>query len=121
MQPDPSTIVDDGAVPFNSPYTAVLSPGQKVTATFTPTMSCSTFYMPVCAISKFDNSAYSIRADGNVIYGEDAALPPTDVDDLSTTWWPPREWDTKLEVTAKRLSSATGDEVYHIQPVGWEE
>lgn len=118
---DPSTIVDDGAVPFNSPYTAVLSPGQKVTATFEPTMSGSTFYMPVCAISKFRDSAYTIKADGNTIYGPDASIPPTDIDDLSTTWWPPREWDTKLEVTAKRLSSATGDEVYHIQPVGWEE
>ncbi|SEN04309.1 hypothetical protein SAMN05216388_1001230 [Halorientalis persicus] len=121
MMRDPSTVVEDGAVPVNTTYSAVLSPGQKVTATFTPTTSDTTFYMPVVAVSKHPDSAYTITADGTTIFGADQAIPPTDIDDLSTCWWPPREWDTKLEVTAKRLSSATGDEMYHIQPVGWEE
>lgn len=118
---DPSTVIEDGAVPFNDPYSAVLDPGQKVTATFEPTLSGSTFYMPILAVSKYSESAYTVKADGNVIYGPDHSIPPTDIDDLSTCWWPPREFETELKVTAKRLSSAPSTEVYHIQPIGWEE
>jgi len=120
-QQDPSTVVADDSVPFNDPYSAVLEPGQKVTATFEPTLSGSTFYLPVVAASKHYDSAYTIKADGTTIYGPDHSIPPTDIDDLSTCWWPPREFETELEVTAKRLSSASNSEVYHIQPIGWEE
>lgn len=118
---NPDTYAGEGAVPYNEPYSAVLSPGQKLTATFEPTKSGTTFYMPILAASKHFDSAYTVKADDTEIYGPDHSIPPTDIDDLSTCWWPPKEWDTKLEVVVKRLSSATGDEIYHVQPLGWEE
>ena len=120
-EPDPATIAGQEAVPVNETYSAALSPGQKLTAEFSPTTSGTTFYLPVLAISKHPHSAYSVKADGTTIFGPDAAIPPTDIDDLGTVWWPPREWDSDLKVTVKRLSTANTDEMYHIQPIGWEE
>lgn len=112
---------NEGAVPYNDPYTAVLEPGQKVTATWTPSQTGTTFFMPTLAASKLAETTYTIEADGGTIYGPDHSIPPTDIDDLETVWWPPQEWVDELKVTIKRLSTATGSEVYHIQPIGWEE
>lgn len=111
------------AVAYNDPYTAVLDPGQKVTAEWTPSQSGTTFFMPILAATKDNsyNTTYTVTADGGTIFGPDQAIPPTDIDDLSTVWWPPQEWDSTLEVTIKRLSSATGAKTYVIQPIGWEE
>lgn len=121
MQVNPDTVAGDDAVPYNEPYSAVLSPGQKLTATFTPETSGTTFFMPILAATKRPDSAYTVKADDTTIFGPDHSIPPTDIDDLTTVWWPPKEWSTKLEVTVKRLSTATGDKPYHVQPIGWEE
>ena len=120
MQPA-ANYPNEGAVPYNEPYTAVLDPGQKLTAEWEPSQSGTTFFMPILAASKQRYSTYTVRADGSVIYGPDHRIPPTDVDDLSTVWWPPQEWESSLQVTIKRLSEATSAKTYHVQPVGWEE
>ena len=109
------------AVAYNEPYTAVLEPGQKAIAEWEPTQSGTTFFMPILAATKAPYSTYTIKADGTTIYGPDHSIPPTDVDDLATVWWPPQEWESNLTVTIKRLSAASAPQEYHIQPIGWEE
>lgn len=112
---------DAEAVPYNEPYSTILEPGQKVTAEWDPSISGSTFFMPLLAASKHFDSTYMVKVDGSTVYGPDNRIPPTDIDDLSTVWWPPVEWSDTLEVTIKRLSDASTTERYDIQPVGWEE
>ena len=120
MQP-PANYPNEGAVAYNEPYTAVLDPGQKAVAEWEPTQSGTTFFMPILAATKAPYTTYTVRADGSVIFGPDHSIPPTDVDDLTTVWWPPQEWQTSLQVTVKRLSTASTEQTYHIQPIGWEE
>lgn len=104
--------------PFNETVSATLSPGQKLTAEFTPEQTDTTMYLPILAVSKFPNMSYRAEADGEPIYGP-SRIPPTDVDDLSVTFIPAKSFERKLVVEASNLDS-TADRFVVIQPVGWE-
>ncbi|MFC6796173.1 hypothetical protein ACFQFH_19915 [Halobaculum halobium] len=110
-EPDP----DD--VPFNEPYTAELDDGEKVTVTFTPEQSGSVFYLPILAISKVRGTIYEIRDDGSTQYGP-AAIPPTDIDDMTVTFAPAKRFRDS-QVIIRNTSGAP--QTYHIQPVGFEQ
>jgi len=105
-------------VPFNEPYTAELEDGEKVTVTFTPEQSGSVFFLPVLAISKVRGTIYEIRDDGSTQYGP-AAIPPTDIDDLTSTFVPAKQFRDSLEVIIRNNSG--NPQTYHIQPVGFEQ
>lgn len=114
MNPHPP----DDAVPFNEPVSSRVSPGNKLTATFSPSQRKATFVVPIIAASKQMNSTYTVYMDENRVYGP-ASVPPTDVDDLSQTFFPPREFDSELKVVCRNTSASTTYR-YVVQPVGWE-
>ncbi|MFD1633172.1 hypothetical protein ACOZ4L_05710 [Haloplanus ruber] len=110
--PDP----DDA--PFNETVSAVLSPGQKLTAEFTPEQSETRMFLPILAVSKYPEMSYQAKADGENIYGP-SRIPPTDVDDLSVTFIPAKSFEQSLTVEVSNLSTNT-DRFVIVQPVGWE-
>jgi hypothetical protein len=105
--------------PFNEPVEVKLSPGERGTVTFAPDQTDGTFYLPILAASKRSDTVYKVRADGRVVYGP-ATIPPTDIDDLSVCFLPSREFARDLIVEITRLSTASGDQLYSVQPVGFE-
>ena len=106
------------ATPFAEPQTVTLDKNQKATLTWSPNRSGTTFYTPVVAITKKADTTYQVKMDGQTVYGE-GAIPPTDPDDLVPVWDPPLWFETELTVTIKNLGTATN--IYHAQPIGWEE
>ncbi|WP_251327925.1 hypothetical protein [Haloplanus pelagicus] len=109
---------DHDDAPFNETVATTLSPGQKLTAEFTPEQSETRMYLPILAISKFPNMSYTAKADGEPIYGP-SKIPPTDVDDLSVTFVPAKSFTRSLVVEVSNLDS-TADRFVVVQPVGWE-
>ncbi|PSP38288.1 hypothetical protein BRC71_06335 [Halobacteriales archaeon QH_7_65_31] len=115
MFPRPSS----GAIPFNEVVTVQLNPGEQATVTFEPVQSVSRFQLPVVAISKFPQSSYEVRADGQQRFGP-AGAPPTDPDDMAATFLPALEFSDELEVTVSNLAASSTARTYIVQPVGWE-
>jgi hypothetical protein len=109
---------DADDAPFNETVAATLSPGQKLTAEFTPEQSETRMYLPILAISKYSNMSYRASADGEPIYGP-SKIPPTDVDDLSVTFVPAKSFTRSLTVEVSNLDP-NADRFVVIQPVGWE-
>ncbi|MEA5388336.1 hypothetical protein VB779_15690 [Haloarculaceae archaeon H-GB11] len=108
----------EGDVPYNDPITRSVDPGTKLTVTFTPKQQVSEFVLPILAISKHPESSYEVWKDGERIYGP-APIPPTDIDDLTATWYPARRFSTDLKVICRNLSDTTARN-YSVQPIGWE-
>ena len=109
----------DDATTLSAVETVVLEPGQKATVEFTPEQSGTRVYLPAVAVSKHPTTHYRIKGDSNTLW--DAAIPPTDIDDLSAPWIPVRSFSTSLEVEVAYLAESGGAREYHIQPVGWEQ
>lgn len=113
--PDPAE-----ASPEAEPETVVLGPGEQATVTFTPERSGTVFRIPVVAISKRADTTYTIRMDDSTEWGPDAAVPPTDIDDLQAVWIPAKRFETSLVVEVANVASSGGDRDYTIMPIGWE-
>lgn len=114
--PLPST----DAVAVSDPTTVELGEAEQATITYTPEQSGTTFYVPVVAISKEQETEYRIKADDTVIWGP-AEIPPTDIDDLQPMWTPAQEFQTRLSVEITNLRTDGGVRRYHVMPVGWEQ
>ncbi|MFC7140022.1 hypothetical protein ACFQMA_09270 [Halosimplex aquaticum] len=109
---------DEGDIPINEALTRMVTGGSKLIATFKPEQQTTTFRLPSLGISKHPSTTYEVRADGNNVYGP-APIPPTDVDDLVTTWCPALTFQRKLQVIVRNVGDQ--DRYYTIQPVGYEE
>ena len=104
-------------VAFNDPYTVELEDGEEAEVTFTPEQSGSTFYLATVAISKVRGTIYELEDDQTQMYGP-ANIPPTDIDDLTVTWTPCKQFKDSLTVYIRNL---TGNiQRYHVQPIGFE-
>jgi hypothetical protein len=106
----------EGAVAFNEAVRGVLNTNQKLTATFRPLQSGAEFWLPIVAASKHPDSTYEIILDGKTIYDE--IIPPTDIDDLAQTFYPPPSFGNKLRVIIRYTGSS--QRIFDIQPIGWE-
>lgn len=104
-------------VPFNEPQTVTLGANQQATVSFTPQQRNTTFVLPQVAISKAPTTTYTVRVDQQTVFGP-AAIPPTDIDNSTQTFFPPRRFSNKLEILVVNVGSST--RTYHVQPVGWE-
>ncbi len=105
------------ATAFNAPSTVELEPGERADVEYVPTRSGTTFLLPILAVSGWQGSTYEVRADGQRIYKE-AEIPPTDIDDLAQTFYPPESFDTSLTVRIRNVGTQTRS--YTVQPIGWE-
>lgn len=114
----PMPFPSEDAFAVDDVETVELQPGQKATIRFAPTRSGSTFYTPVVAMSKERESSYEVKLDGSSAWGP-AAIPPTDIDDLSYLWVPSKEFEDEMVAIIKNLGSNTRQ--YHVLPVGWED
>jgi hypothetical protein len=108
---------DGDDIPLNHPTQVTLANGEKATIKYEPTQQVTEFRIPVVAISKYRDSTYKVRMDGETVYPE-SGIPPTDIDDLVPAFVPSYAFDKKMKITIKNLSSST--RTYHIQPIGWE-
>jgi hypothetical protein len=102
--------------PFNDPESAQVGSGEKWTVEFTPENTGTTFVLPELAISKRPSTTYEVKLDGSRIYLAD--IPPTDIDDSTQTWLPPRTFSNSLEVIVRNFGDAT--DTHYVQPKGWE-
>lgn len=107
----------EDAVAFNEPLQTTIPGSSEGTFTFSPTQAGATFYLPVLAATKRDNTTYEVRLDGNNVFGP-AAIPPTDLDDLATTFMPPQTFGQELLVIITNTSGS--GRTYTVQPIGWE-
>ncbi len=105
------------ATSFNAPSTVELEPGERANIEYVPTRSGTTFKLPILAISGWPGSTYEIKADGQKIYQE-AEVPPTDIDDLAQTFYPPESFESTLMVRIRNVGAQT--RTYTVQPIGWE-
>lgn len=108
----------EDSIPLCEPETVELQGGQKATIEFSPERSSTTLQIVTPAVSKYSESSYEIRLDGNTKYGP-AALPPTDVDDMAGMWRPARQAQNEVQIIIKNLSGVS--RTYHTQLIGWEE
>lgn len=104
-------------IPFNDPYTMNLNSGEKGTVTYKPEQSGATFWLAALAISKHGGTVYEVRDESGTIYGP-AAIPPTDIDDLTACWVPAQSFNQELTVIVRNQSGTT--QTYSVQPVGYE-
>jgi len=107
-----------GDIPYNDPISRELDGGQKLVVTFNPTQRVTDFVLPILAMSKHPESSYEVWIDGEQVYGP-APIPPTDIDDLVTTFLPAKRFKSSMRVICRNLSSNT-PRSYSIQPIGWE-
>jgi hypothetical protein len=109
---------DTGDIPINEALTKEIPDGSKLIVTFTPEQRTTQFRLASLGISKHPQTTYEVRADGNNVYGP-APIPPTDVDDLVTTWIPTLAFSQKLQVVIRNVGEQA--RFYTLQPVGYEE
>lgn len=110
---------DETDKPFNEPVSNTLGPGQQVTVTFTASQRSGEFVVPALGISKHAATTYEVRMDDETVYGP-AEVPPTDIDDMGTTFYPARRFSRTMEVRITNLSGSTTRTV-HVQPIGYEK
>lgn len=115
MRVIPEPDADD--IPFNDPFTVTLTSGEKGTVTYKPEQSGATFWLAALAISKRSGTVYEVRDESGTIYGP-AAIPPTDIDDLTACWIPAQSFAQKLTVIIRNQSGTR--KTYSVQPVGYE-
>jgi hypothetical protein len=107
----------EGDVPFNEPVSVELDTGEQAEISFRPVQQVTELILPILAASKYQQSTYEIRVDGETVYGP-AEIPPTDVDDLTVTFLPAHRFSRELTVFITNLSPTI--RTYHVQPIGWE-
>jgi len=110
----------ESATPAATAETVDLGQGQQGTIEFTPEQSGTTFRIPVVAASKRADTVYTVKMDGNTIWGP-TSIPPTDIDDLSPVWKPAQRFETSLTIEISNVARTGGVRTYHALPVGWEE
>jgi len=104
-------------VAFNDPYTVEIDHEKEAEIKFTPEQSGSTFYVAAVAISKVRDTVYEIQDDGSEMFGP-ANIPPTDIDDLTVTWVPCKQFETSMTVYIRNFTGSPQE--YHVQPIGFE-
>lgn len=102
--------------PFNDPETAQVGPNEKWEVEFAAENTGTTFVLPELAVSKQSQTTYEVKLDGTKVYESD--IPPTDIDDSTQTWLPPKTFESTLTVIVRNFASST--RTYHCQPKGWE-
>ncbi|GAA0648773.1 hypothetical protein [Salarchaeum japonicum] len=105
--------------PVHETETVTLEPGQKATITMSPSTSGNLHYLPVVAISKHSLATYKIEVDGTLRFGE-AGVPPTDPDDLDTTFLPALQLQRTLKMTVKDVRADGAPRRFIVQVIGWE-
>jgi len=104
-------------IPLNHPTQVTLDPGEQATLRYEPKQNVTAFKLPVVAVSKYRESTYRVKLDGEVVYPE-TGIPPTDIDDLTPVFVPAYSFSQYLEIRIKNVSEST--RTYHVQPLGWE-
>lgn len=107
---------DAGDSPFNDVISVELDAGKEAVISYEPEDRRSEFYVRTVAISKAAQTAYRIDTDGTNEFNGD--IPPTDIDDLDQTFFPPESFEDHMEIVITNSSDAT--RIYHIQVIGWE-
>lgn len=102
--------------PFNDPESATLGSNEKWTVEFEATDQGTTFVLPELAISKRTQTTYEVQLDGTPVYLAD--IPPTDIDDSTQTWLPPKTFENQMTVIVRNFADST--RTYQAQPKGWE-
>jgi hypothetical protein len=89
-------------LPVNQATGAEIPAGSKAAFEFTP--DASGMEIDTVAASKYRGLTYTVKVDGEIRFGP-APIPPTDVDDLSTTHNPRVEVDRQLRILVKNPSA----------------
>ena len=110
---------DADAIPFNSPVSVTLDPGEQATVSYQPEQRDAEFRLPVVAVSKHPDSSYEVKLDQTNRYGP-ASVPPTDIDDLTVTFVPALTFKDSLVVIVTNLAASSTTRDYVVQPIGWE-
>lgn len=105
-------------IPFNAPVRRRLDPGERLVATFEPEQNTTEFHCPALGASKHPEMRYVVWSDDSKRY--DAAVPPTDIDDMGVTFMPALQFTRELKVVVENLSGSSTRPVA-VQPVGWEK
>lgn len=92
--------------PVNEAVTRTIPSGSKATFVFEP--DASGLYADAVAASKYTGLTYEVEVDGDTRYGP-SGIPPTDVDDMTTTHNPRLEVDRRLEVIVRNPSAKSRD------------
>ena len=88
-------------IPVNEAVGTKIGAGQKATFEFEP--DGSGMEIDVVAASKYRGLTYTVKVDGEERYGP-APIPPTDIDDLSTTHNPRLPVDRQLTIKVQNPS-----------------
>jgi hypothetical protein len=112
-------IPSDDATAIDAAETVRLGPAERGTVSFEPERSGTRFHLTTVAVSKREGAAYRILMDDEEEWN--AAIPPTDVDDLQATFVPTKTFRTRMTVVVEDLRASGSKRDYHIQPVGWEQ
>lgn len=91
-------------IPVNEADGTEIPAGSKAEFTFTP--DASGMQLDAVAASKYRGLSYEVRADGDQRFGP-APIPPTDIDDMTTTHNPRLEVSRDLVITVRNPSSST--------------
>jgi hypothetical protein len=88
-------------IPVNQAVGTEIEAGQKATFEFEP--DASGMKIDVVAASKYRGLTYTVKVDDEVRFGP-APIPPTDIDDLSTTHNPRLPVDRHLKIKVQNPS-----------------
>jgi len=89
------------ASPVNEAVVEQIPAGSKATFVFEP--DGNELHVDAIAASKFPGLTYEVEIDGETRFGP-AGIPPTDVDDLTTTHYPRLEAERSVTVTVRNPS-----------------
>jgi hypothetical protein len=101
-------------IPVNKAETATIPAGSKATFEFEP--DASGMHVDAVAASKFAGLTYEVIVDHDTRFGP-TGVPPTDVDDLTTTHNPRMEVARKLTVIVKNPSSTSREVAAQVRGV----
>jgi len=104
----------DNWFPVNEAIARTIPSGSKATYLFEP--DASGLYADAVAASKYSGLTYEVVVDGETRYGP-AAVPPTDVDDMTTTHNPRLEAKRHLRVIVRNPSGVERDVTAQIRGV----
>ena len=90
-------------IPVNEAVGTKIGAGQKATFEFEP--DASGMKVDVVAASKYRGLTYTVKVDGDERFGP-APIPPTDIDDLSTTHNPRLPVDRHLKIRVQNPSAS---------------
>lgn len=102
---------------FNQVASVTLADGEAGEITFSPSDRTSQYFLRMLAASKKTGTTYRVDIDGVTVYDE-AAIPPTDVDDAVDTFTPPETFEEDVSIRIANTSGTT--HTYRVQVAGWE-